>query len=437
MKNIRSVILLLLLVGFCISCGIQKNALPATPEPTVEVRPEEPSPTVPGPTASATQEIPTQTVETTSTPGVTPTPQPLSSTITPTRTIQPTEEVAFAFQELIFFGEGGGGGGCFPYNRPLPLVDRNSGYGYPNRQDFAACLLGLPGGELVELAVIDPRGQEIPWMEVRIPDQVVYDSTYNESFTLVELPGLVSLALGSPDWRLAVKFSGGSLAGFLFDPQPGYWWQEGDQVVTHSRFPTGTRVNPFEPTLRAPYREGDTVYLQGMNFTPNSRIPMGLYQGVLEMHFVRPFSAETDAQGQFETELIVGPELQDGTYSVIPSEMFNPDDLSQVLSGAFATFQVQNELPYAACPDSPESSLLVGDRAIQVDDVANNLRAGPGLDEFYPVLGKIQPGEQVQVLGGPQCAYGYTWWLVLNEDNRLVGWTAEADPGETWLRRLE
>ena len=436
MKNVRS-LLILLLVSLLWACGVQETALPATPEPSVEASPQELTPTVPEPTASDTQESAAQTVESDATPTPTSTPEPLLPTVTPTRTIEPTEEVAFAFQELIFFGEGGGGGGCFPYNRPLPLVDRNSGYGYPNRQDFATCLLGFSGGELVKLSVFDPQGREIPWMEVRIPDAVVYDSTYNESFTLVELPGLVSLALGSADWRLAVGFSGGSIAGFLYDPQLGYWWQEGDQVVTHSRFPTGTRVNPFEPALRAPYQDGETIYLQGMGFTPNSRIPMGLYRGILEMNFVRPFSAETDARGQFETELIVGPELQDGTYSVIPSEMFNPDDLSQVVSGAFATFQVQNEIPYAACPDSPDSNLVVGDRAIQVDDVANNLRAGPGLDELYPVIGKIQPGEQALVLGGPQCAYGYTWWLVLNEDNRLVGWTAEADSGERWLRRIE
>jgi hypothetical protein len=154
-------------------------------------------------------------------------------------------------------------------------------------------------------------------------------------------------------------------------------------VVTHSRIPTGAVSNPLDPTLRTPYRERETVYHQGANFTPNRYLPLALYKG------------------------------------------------------AFATFEVLNQLPYGACPDAPLSNLVVGARAKMVDDVANNLRASSGQYSNSPMIGQIQPGDEVLGLGGPACDSGYTWWLVYDENNRLVGWAAEGDFNELWLAPLE
>jgi hypothetical protein len=383
------------------------------------------------PTAS---ETPTLVVAPTATPEQALLPTSTQAPATPTETV----EVAFSFQELIRFGEGGGGAGCFPSDAAsLPVVTRDSGSTYPKRQEFMACLLGLPGGELVDLLLIDPQGREIPWMTVQIPDQFVTDYSGNVSSTLIELPGFQSLALGSSDWQLVARFSGGEISGSLFNNQFNYWWDENEKVVTHSRIPTGAVSNPLDPTLRTPYRERETIYLQGVNFTPNSYLPLALYQGAFDLQFVRAFTVNTDSQGRFETTLKIDPEFEDGFYSVIPSEMFDPQSLSSPISGAFATFEVLTQLPYAACPDAPLSNLVVGDRAKMVDDVANNLRASSGQYAENPVIGQVQPGEEVLVLGGPACDSGYTWWLVYDENNRLVGWTAEGDFNELWLAPLE
>ena len=129
--------------------------------------------------------------------------------------------------------------------------------------------------------------------------------------------------------------------------KPGsIWWDDNEKVVTHSRIPTGSVSNPLDPTLRTPYWERETVYLQGVNFTPNSYLPLSLYKGAFDLQFVRAFTVNTDAEGRFETTLKIDPEFEDGFYSVIPSEMFDSPDSNTPISGAFATFEVLNQLPY-------------------------------------------------------------------------------------------
>ena len=48
------------------------------------------------------------------------------------------------------------------------------------------------------------------------------------------------------------------------------------------------------------------------------------------------------------------------------------------------------------------------------------------------VIGQIQPGENVLVIDGPECANGYTWWKVRSVAG-LEGWTIEGDKDGYWL----
>ncbi len=411
MKIIVSILALVMASWFCANGTPQPPVSPAAPTPTV-----------------AFGLIPTGTDLPTT--AVTAIFQGSGSTPIPGKTL--TNEEAFSFQELIHYFEGGGGGGCAPYNRPIPLVDRDLGGGYPNPQDFTACPVGFPRGELVRLAIIDPQGGETSWMEVRVPSQQLEGSD-SLSFTLIDLPGFSTVALQSPDWRLRVYYSGGAIDGPLYPMDANGWWSTEEKVITHSRFQPGAPVNPLDPALRTPYRTGETVYLQGIHYSPDSQVRLGLYQGVYEMKFIRSFEAETDAQGRFETSLAVNAGYEDDVYAIISADMFDPEDPGSITSGRMATFQIRNHLPYRTCQDAPLSNLVIGDRAVMVDTIANNMRYFPGEGDFSPVIGKIQPGEKVLVLGGPQCGSGLTWWLVLNEASRLVGWTAEGDQNGVWL----
>ncbi len=48
-------------------------------------------------------------------------------------------------------------------------------------------------------------------------------------------------------------------------------------------------------------------------------------------------------------------------------------------------------------------------------------------------LGKIYPGEEVEILDGPQCANKMVWWLVRSLKTGLTGWTSEGDSEKYWL----
>lgn len=79
-----------------------------------------------------------------------------------------------------------------------------------------------------------------------------------------------------------------------------------------------------------------------------------------------------------------------------------------------------------ACPDSPPTRLIVGDYARVLPGSANNVRDTPSTSGTK--VGEI-PGEGVfEVLEGPVCAEGYTWYRVQYEDvngGALIGWTVE------------
>jgi hypothetical protein len=84
------------------------------------------------------------------------------------------------------------------------------------------------------------------------------------------------------------------------------------------------------------------------------------------------------------------------------------------------------------CPGAPDIILKLGDWAMVSTDSAlpNKVRSQPGSNG--ELLGLIQPGENVLVQEGPQCADGYSWWFVRSLDG-LEGWTAEGDAAGYWL----
>jgi uncharacterized protein YraI len=84
------------------------------------------------------------------------------------------------------------------------------------------------------------------------------------------------------------------------------------------------------------------------------------------------------------------------------------------------------------CNASVPPRLVIGGSGLVTPGVPNNLRQGPGQSTAY--LGEIPPGGVFEVLDGPRCASGLSWWQV--RYNGLVGWTPEGDAADYWLAPL-
>lgn len=85
-----------------------------------------------------------------------------------------------------------------------------------------------------------------------------------------------------------------------------------------------------------------------------------------------------------------------------------------------------------SCPGAPPIRLQVGTQARVTPGMPNKMRSAPGLDAVQ--VGNI-PGEAVfNVVGGPHCADGFTWWQV--EYEGTTGWTASGDESEYWVEPL-
>ena len=84
------------------------------------------------------------------------------------------------------------------------------------------------------------------------------------------------------------------------------------------------------------------------------------------------------------------------------------------------------------CPGAPPFLLKLRDwaRVSLEPPLPSRLRERSGTNSA--VVGQIQPGEDVLVIDGPQCADGYTWWKVRSVAG-LEGWTIEGDEDGYWL----
>jgi len=89
----------------------------------------------------------------------------------------------------------------------------------------------------------------------------------------------------------------------------------------------------------------------------------------------------------------------------------------------------------APCPGAPPSILSVGIRAYVVPGEANRLRPSAGNSTSDPIIGLIQAGEEVVIVGGPICTDGYRWWQV--EFRSELGWTADGEGDEYWIRPVQ
>jgi len=120
-----------------------------------------------------------------------------------------------------------------------------------------------------------------------------------------------------------------------------------------------------------------------------------------------------------------------------------PDDLWRMMGGASGScaspaaqiFGVAegSSSEKAGCPNSPPPRLRVGQYAYVSlsPPLPNRVRSSPS--KQGRVVGWAQPGRVLEILEGPVCGDGWTWWRVRLVNSSLTGWTAEGDGGSYWL----
>jgi hypothetical protein len=92
--------------------------------------------------------------------------------------------------------------------------------------------------------------------------------------------------------------------------------------------------------------------------------------------------------------------------------------------------------PYRqVCGGSRYTRLQVGDRVMVSYEPpqASWLRVSP---LGFELIG-LQPGEQAQIVGGPECDDTHVWWELAPDSTGLTGWAAEGDAEGAWLLPIE
>jgi hypothetical protein len=127
-----------------------------------------------------------------------------------------------------------------------------------------------------------------------------------------------------------------------------------------------------------------------------------------------PILTATPVKGRTVTQTSIP--TQERTATTAPTKTFTPAPPTIV----------------ASCPGAPDILLNKGAWAqVSLDPpVPNKVRSQP--NKSGELIGWVQPGENVEVVDGPRCADGYTWWFVRNLSG-LEGWTVEGDSSGYWL----
>lgn len=99
---------------------------------------------------------------------------------------------------------------------------------------------------------------------------------------------------------------------------------------------------------------------------------------------------------------------------------------------ATPTWSIVDAPIYYPLPDCVASRLHIGDRAmVSLVGGPNGIRYG--LDVHVDTIAVYaQPGDVLEIVGGPWCSHGWIVWMVRTADG-FVGYTPEGNGNEYWL----
>ena len=379
------------------------------------------------------------------------------------------KKVADAKQEIYFLTGFGGGGGteeCYiPKNAKLPTI---GWAGYSLGEKFELCVLGLeasryeitiysPGGEIAGTKTFDQNSMS-DYIVDKIDEGTQYtqyllefDSSYSNGEKNHSKYHVFSIYLpkaGTPlgDWRVSID-TGKSVIEGIFQ------YERSEPAITIS---PDLQFDPFQVEHNDMFAPGDTVYVVGSGYKPGEKVKVGFYEGgttkrrfddggeVLvnlllhsidvvassEGDFVIPYKIGTNYSGSgiyvfANPDMIIKPLFPYGNTVIPVSSLSSSSSFNQVLGSV--------DHPKKICQDAPSTQLSSGDHATVSfkPPNANTVRERPGKKQRK--VGLIQPGEEVEIYGGPVCADGWVWWEVRSLKTGLSGYTAEGDFEHYWL----
>ncbi len=292
-------------------------------------------------------------------------------------------------KEVTYGGLGGGGGLCTKKRYKAPAIDQTT---TSATVDWLAQIFvvscGWKKSEQVHISVQTPDGRIIP-KTVRAEAD--------------EAPGVYRVYLAYP---LSIDDPPGSYS-IIF--QGSNTEVEQDVSVSNDRGPRMYYVDSLQG-----------YYLYG--FVPHERVRFFLYsteEGPLSYSLTGWKDYVTDEKGH----LLIQLRKEYGLYTAA-------GDISGPVGNAMDVLEEHS----SACSGSLSTRLKVGDYAYVSENppIDNTVREGPGTDQ--PIVGYIAAGHSMQVLSGPRCSGGYTWWKVQSTRNAsVIGWSAEGGDGEYWL----
>lgn len=133
-----------------------------------------------------------------------------------------------------------------------------------------------------------------------------------------------------------------------------------------------------------------------------------------------------------QTQVIISA-TPENTPTFTPTLSPLPTFTSTRLSSPTSTTVVNEVTEWYPCSGLYASRLRVGDQAYVSYNppLANNVRQNPSLSAR--LLGKLQPGEEMTIVDGPECNNNMVWWYIQASGRNLRGWTSEGDIENYWL----
>lgn len=163
-----------------------------------------------------------------------------------------------------------------------------------------------------------------------------------------------------------------------------------------------------------------------------------MFLGIGSYINLKPKSLGTSMESETEISTIVSPtqytpdpNSRSSENSILaPTETLRP---TKTITSIPSITQTQISGEWEPCPNSYVSRLHVGDKAhvSYEPPLPNRVRSQPNTNSA--VLGRIQPGETVNILQGPKCGQGWVWWKIQSISTGMKGWTSEGDNNDYWL----
>jgi len=184
----------------------------------------------------------------------------------------------------------------------------------------------------------------------------------------------------------------------------------------------------YTKEVRAPGQDPQIIYVEKthsyflFNFAPNERVRVYLYNNPDGNIDVADFTAWEEYNVDSTGRLVIKTDTE--------GHLFVLGDVNGWIGNSFwidskSHLSSTNTIN---CSSSLPSRLEIGKYAYVTTNPPLNQRIRAGAGKNNSIVGNIVPGRSMQILDGPKCADGLTWWKVQSTKNPdIIGWTAEGD----------